>query len=833
MGVRVGFDFASLGDASASAPTDPRVLFNALSRADHYEFLRDPQGQVLEEWYRRREEQDLVVKLNTGAGKTLVGLIMCQSSLNEGLGPALYLAPDPYLAEQAAQQATELGLDVVTDRESLAFTRGEAICVLSLHRIINGKSGFGLLGGDKPIKDVGTIVVDDAHAALATVREKFTLTVSRQHHQEAYDALLELFEDDLRQQSEPQYLDIASGVPSAVVEVPFWAWQRHIPTVTAKLHALREDEHLQWPWPLVKDVLPLCRAVFTAFGMEIQPPHPPIGKIASFTRARRRIHLTATLADDSVLVTDFAASADTVKNQIVPASAGYLGDRLILAPREISPAISDDAVREMAADLAASVNVVVLAPSYAKAALWQRHAAVTAAKSEDIADAVRRLREEDHVGLVVLVNKYDGIDLPRSACEILVVDGLPEAYGGLTRREEIVVGDSEEMVARQLQRIEQGMGRGVRSVNDHCVVLLLGPRLSQLMASPKHRAQFGPATRAQIDLSRQVAHGLEGQPLEKIRGVVHQVLDRDPDWIRVSRQKLADVAFPPGHVSPIAELTRDAFDQATLQQYAQAASLTSRAVNAAEEPAVKGMLQEQLAAYQNFLDPAKAQQTLVGALRHNPSLTRPLVGVKATRISPADVQAKLAADYLSHTYGDRNSLLLGVDALLDDLVYPTPAPVFEAALEELGRHLGFEAQRPERTLGNGPDVLWALGKLRYLVLEAKSYSTTDKIWRDSVEQLAHSMNWFTGTYDATCIATPVLLHPVNTLERNATAPPGCRIVTTPKLAALREAARAVITALAEGDNWMDASAVADQISANHLTANDLVARYMTTPRATR
>ncbi|MFJ8955179.1 DEAD/DEAH box helicase family protein [Streptomyces sp. NPDC102381] len=79
----------------------------------------------MEEWYRRRAEQDLVVKLNTGAGKTLVGLIMCQSSLNEGVGPALYLAPDPYLAEQAAQQAAELGLDVVTDRESpeLCFLR--------------------------------------------------------------------------------------------------------------------------------------------------------------------------------------------------------------------------------------------------------------------------------------------------------------------------------------------------------------------------------------------------------------------------------------------------------------------------------------------------------------------------------------------------------------------------------------------------------------------------------------------------------------------------------------------------------------------------------------
>lgn len=31
-----------------------------------------------------------------------------------------------------------------------------------------------------------------------------------------------------------------------------------------------------------------------------------------------------------------------------------------------------------------------------------------------------------HVGLVVLVNKYDGIDLPNDACRIPVIDGLPD-----------------------------------------------------------------------------------------------------------------------------------------------------------------------------------------------------------------------------------------------------------------------------------------------------------------------------------------------------------------------------------------------------------------------
>lgn len=37
---------------------------------------------------------------------------------------------------------------------------------------------------------------------------------------------------------------------------------------------------------------------------------------------------------------------------------------------------------------------------------------------------IRALRD-GHVGLVVLINKYDGIDLPSDACRILALDGCP------------------------------------------------------------------------------------------------------------------------------------------------------------------------------------------------------------------------------------------------------------------------------------------------------------------------------------------------------------------------------------------------------------------------
>lgn len=67
--------------------------------------------------------------------------------------------------------------------------------------------------------------------------------------------------------------------------------------------------------------------------------------------------------------------------------------------------------------------------------------------------------------------------------------------------------------ARDLQR----MGRGVRDVNDHCAVLLLGAGLGMAVHDRTWLDLFSPATRAQLKFSRDVAIQLSGQGIDDIR----------------------------------------------------------------------------------------------------------------------------------------------------------------------------------------------------------------------------------------------------------------------------------------------------------------------------
>ncbi len=70
-----GLDFGRLtGPSAADTEVHPRDIFAALpARSSRYEYLRDVQREVFDEWYERRSEGDLVIKMNTGNGKTLVG----------------------------------------------------------------------------------------------------------------------------------------------------------------------------------------------------------------------------------------------------------------------------------------------------------------------------------------------------------------------------------------------------------------------------------------------------------------------------------------------------------------------------------------------------------------------------------------------------------------------------------------------------------------------------------------------------------------------------------------------------------------------------------------
>jgi hypothetical protein len=828
-----GLDFSRLRAGSDDGePVEPRAIFTTLPSKDRaYSYPRDVQSEVWEAWHARRTDSDLVIKMNTGGGKTVVGLVTLQACLAEGIGPVIYITPDIYLSRQVRAEAARLGIATTAEPNDRDYLRGRAILVTNVYRLFNGRSVFGVRGDDREVVDVGTVLIDDAHACLATVEAQFTLQLPAAHA--AYGRLIELFAPEFERQSPTTYADLAAGDTSAVMGVPFWAWADKQREVVEILHPHREETDFGFAWPLLAESLPLCRAAVSAAAIEIAPPCIPIDVVPSFTRARRRIYLTATLADDGILVTHFGAEAQSIRKPITPKKADDLGDRLILMPQDAFPGTTDETVRDYVARRAQDVNVVVIVPSARRARFWGGVAQATHA-ADSLEAGLAELRG-GHVGLVVLVNKYDGIDLPGDACVILVLDGLPEARGELDRLDARWLDQSDALLGRQVQRIEQGMGRGIRSNDDHCVVLLLGRRLTGRLHKPAAREKLSPATKAQLALSDEVSDQLAGTAFQDVDSVVDLCLRRDREWVGASRRAVVGVTYPEEvAVSPVAVAERAAFDLARLGRFSDARDRLRGVFPTVDDQSLKGVLKYQAAAYLHFADAVGAQELQLSALTDNPVLPKPVAGVAYVPKRAPGEQALAAAEYLVERYATGRELLVGVAALVADLE-PSPdqdrVPAFEQAVSDLGRHLGFTADRPERDTGNGPDDLW-IGPAASFVIECKSRATADAVPRSDVEQLGHSMNWFAEKYPGGRVpdATPVLIHPVRRLRSDAVAPPGARIITFDRLAGLREAVSRFATSIAEARRYADPTAVGRRLANEHLTDRGFAEQWGRAPR---
>jgi hypothetical protein len=412
-----------------------------------------------------------------------------------------------------------------------------------------------------------------------------------------------------------------------------------------------------------------------------------------------------------------------------------------------------------------------------------------------------------------------------------VIDGLPEVYGLLERIEQEALDGTHRQLFRQVQRIEQGMGRGVRSSQDHCVVILMGARLTQRLHRTDARAMFSPATRAQLELGREITSQLKGEPLEEIAKVMQDCLENEDDWLETSRSAVVNAdAGEASHIEESVVVLRKAFDWARTDRFDLAEQAIQAVIDKTTERA-RGYLLQQRAEYVHHLDPVKAQETQLAAVQANSALLRPLKGVTYRKLEvPKDGQAATAVEYMRR-FLEKNELILWANALAETLAWGEEnSGKFEIAVRDLGAFLGFGSQEPEKESGRGPDNLWAVGALRYFVIECKSGAMkAQAINKHDCNQLTGSIAWFAAQYDKTCTSTPIMVHPKTKSEFAATLHAEARIINEECLSRLLKAVKDYAVAIGQKNGFTDAKVVAAQLQHFGLTPADFVTRYTVKP----
>jgi replicative superfamily II helicase len=506
-------DFKKLREAKAKPkPLHPRDIFNALPKPAGINDLYASQAEVLDGWFGRRTEQDIVVKLHTGGGKTLVGLLMAQSVMNETGEPVIYLAPTRQLVLQVLGKSQQYGIGALpyVPKQPLPaeFYDGKAVLVGAYEALFNGRSKFGVRGSPQEIVKAGAIILDDAHVALGSVREAFTLNISAKDHQDVYNELASRFRPAFKDVGRGgAFADIIQGKDFGVLEVPSWAWHRKAGEMQGYLASVVEKIN-PYVWPFLRDTLGVCHCLFSRTGASITPLFPPVDLVPTFEQCPRRIYMSATIADDSEIVRTFGAAADAVAKPITSTSLAGVGERMILVPglMKLGGAAIQPMVKKIAAKIAEKRGVAILTPSGKVAAGWTDIAEYPAT-SQAVADKITAMQSDADFGPVVLANRYDGIDLAGDACRFLVMDELPQGTSNYDVFRMNVIADAA-VSSLLAQRIEQGIGRGTRGGADHCVVVLMGTKLVGWIGRKKNLDFLTTATRVQLRMGQEMSEAV-------------------------------------------------------------------------------------------------------------------------------------------------------------------------------------------------------------------------------------------------------------------------------------------------------------------------------------
>lgn len=820
----IDFGKISIGNTSNTA-LHPREIFTALPNKQEgkFEYPRDVQAQVWDNWFSRRSENDLVIKMNTGSGKTVVGLLILKSCLNESKGPAVYVVPDNYLVKQVTNEAEDLGIEVTEDTKSPRFLSGKAILIVNIYKLVNGISVFGV--GDEGIKiPVGSILIDDAHACLDTIEDQFMVSVSVQY--DAYQEIYSCFQESLHAQCDTKASEIENRDHDAYMQVPFWDWHRKISDISKILINHKGEEWLKFTWPLIKESLPLSRCVISSEKIEITPHCIPINIIPSITNAQRKIFMTATLVDNSVLCSHFNITKNSISKAVTPDTAGDIGDRMILLPQVINTELTDDQIKKFCKQISEDINVVVIVPSKYRAKFWKDEADLTLNKN-NLYQGVARLKKEK-VGLTILVNRYDGVDLPKDACRLLVIDGLPIVSRLIDKVESGIIMGSSGKAAQLIQKIEQGMGRGVRSSDDYCVVFLMGRNLTSQLYSGGAIDKFSPGTKAQINLSEQISDQIKGGDLSQIREGIIYCLHRKQEWLSKSKGILAALSYETDSTpDTIAIGKRNAYNSASVNNYTDAGRQLDSLIKMVEEIPLKSYLKQCLAEYTNLYDQVEAQKILMSAASDNSRVLKPIQGIAYHKLeSNAMDQARICGEYLRNTFDDPNKVVIQVNGLLELLVFkPETSEIFEESWKQIARFLGFNSQRPEAECKKGPDILWEVGALQYFVIECKNGATSERINKHDCNQLNGSGEWFTNNYDKTCNYTPIMIHPSVQIEHAASLKENTRIMDKEKLNLFRQNISSFINSLCLKNNIHDDKIIREKLIFHKFRANDFLATY--------
>jgi len=751
----------------SSGPKDPETLFHDLrGRSPEIKHLWSHQADLLREYYKNCVDvPDVAIELPTGSGKTLVGLLIGEWRRQKLRERVAYLCPTRQLAFQVGEQAKKYGINAhvfvgkqteYPTKEFSEYKSSRAIAITTYSAIFNI---------NPRIDDAQTLILDDAHAGENYIASMWSVEILRSSS--AYQPLINLLRNELDPGFYAEIISDSEGDParSRLVELlPGVSMRKYIYAIRDILNEHLEEESPPWyAWQLIKDHVVACNFFISWDSILIRPFIPPTQTHLPFKQAKQRIYMSATLGAGGEL--ERVTGVKSIKRLPVPAGWDKRGSgrRLFLLP-DIALS-TKESIQVIQQAVNAFDRSLILVPSQYEPECSELIKVVKKSiphilQVQDIEDSIEPFLSAKKT--LLLLSRYDGLDLPDEACRLLIIAGLPTGTNLQEKFLWLRLGATSVLRDRVITRFTQGVGRCTRSDNDYAVVFVTGRRFIDFLLKIENRRLLHPELQIELEFGIKQS---EDKEVEEFEALWRAFIEQGEEWQDAEKailsmrdkysrsddpvsEKLSSIVA--NEVEYVYSLWREDFESAL--EHARKVSDTldgdeTKAYRAwwyylSAEAAMllyetTGDVIYQSTAQDFF---KRASKCCIGVSWFARMGRSESSNTDSSEIDELTAKAvETIRDRLAE-WGAVGKRFEKHISRVGENLQSTDHKAFHRGLKGLGEMLGFDVELPE---GDGaPDCVWSIGSLVYVVHEAKSEHTpSHPIGVNDIRQAQSHENW--------------------------------------------------------------------------------------------
>lgn len=669
---------------------------------------------------------------------------------------------------------------------------------------------------------------------MDAIRESFMITINRKQNKELYDNLFSLFEEELNEQGEGTVLDIIKENDfESVLPIPYWVWIEKKTEVLKLLSNYSSETFLTFSWSLIRDCIDKCQAFIGSHGIEIMPIDVSVDAFGTFSKASNRILMSATTQDDVFFIKTLEFDLKAVKNPLISPEQKWSGEKMILLPSLLNEEFTREKMIEYFSKLKYKFGVVFIVPTWKKQNDYKNDNCILAT-SENIFSEISSLKKGIFGKVLVLTNRYDGIDLPDAACRILILDSLPFFTNMSDVYEEQCRTDNKLVQKKIAQKIEQGIGRSVRGEKDYSCILIVGADIAKFMRNSVTRKLFSEQSQKQVEIGLQLAEWSkeEGQKckIDDLKDLINQCLKRDEGWKEYYRSEMDKISEKSQELDIYKIITAEkkAEKLYAKEKYDDAVKTIEKLLSDFSfDSNDRGWYWQLIGRYKYAISKIESVKFQQKAFACNPQVMKPKDGIIYNKIGNVNSNRMQAIKKWFKKFGSYEDVLLEVNNLLENMSFGMKAEKFEKSIEDMGKLLGFESHRPDKLIRKGPDNLWCLKNDMFMMWECKSEVSENRksIQKYEVGQMNNHCAWFSNEYGDVEVVR-IMVIPTKVVAYEADFTHDVRIMRKNRLKLLKKNILSYIKEFRDYDIYnLSNEVINNALMLHKLGEEDLVALY--------